>query len=197
MPNVISKIAKYWYLPLIIGILYIILGVYVLNTPVESFLTLSVLFSIGFLVSGILEIGFSIANSSLLAGWIWGLISGLIDLFIGIFLIRRPELQPFTLTLFFGFWLLFRSFTTIGTSVELSRLPGSGWGWLLILGILSVFASVVLIWNPFLSGYTLILFVGAGLIVIGIYHIVFSIKVKNIKNWSKELRDSVEERFGN
>ncbi|MDE1190943.1 MAG: HdeD family acid-resistance protein [Arachidicoccus sp.] len=197
MPNVISKIAKYWYLPLIIGILYIILGVYVLNTPVESFLTLSVLFSIGFLVSGILEIGFSIANSSLLAGWIWGLISGLIDLFIGIFLIRRPELQPFTLTLFFGFWLLFRSFTTIGTSVELKRLPGSGWGWLLILGILSVFASVVLIWNPFLSGYTLILFVGAGLIVIGIYHIVFSIKVKNIKNWSKELRDSVEERFGN
>lgn len=194
MTNVISKIVKYWYLPLIIGILYLILGVYVLRTPVESFLTLSVLFSIGFLVSGIFQIGFAV-SSSFLPGWVWGLISGLVDVFIGIFLIRNPGLQPLTLTLYFGFWLLFRSFTTIGTSIELKRLPGSGWGWLLVLGILSLFASVYLICDPFLSGYTLILFVGTGLMIVGIYHIVFSVRMKNFKNWSKDVSDFIEKEL--
>ena len=51
-----------WYLPLILGIIFVILGVVIVKTPVQFFITLSILFSITFLTSGILEIAYTISN---------------------------------------------------------------------------------------------------------------------------------------
>ncbi|MGB3065991.1 DUF308 domain-containing protein [Sphingobacterium thalpophilum] len=53
---------KHWYIPLIVGILFIVLGFYTITTPVVSFLTLAYLFSWSFMISGILEIIFAVQN---------------------------------------------------------------------------------------------------------------------------------------
>ena len=50
---------RYWYLHLILGIIFMILGVIIFTTPVQFFITLSIVFSITFLVSGILEIAYN------------------------------------------------------------------------------------------------------------------------------------------
>ena len=59
----------YWYLPLILGIIFVILGVIIFMTPVQFFITLSILFSITFLASGILEIAYTISNRRKLDNW--------------------------------------------------------------------------------------------------------------------------------
>ena len=54
--NSVGGIAKYWYLPLITGIIFILIGVWVFRTPLASYITLVLLFSVTFLITGIIEI---------------------------------------------------------------------------------------------------------------------------------------------
>lgn len=54
---------KHWYIPLIIGVVLAGSGIYVFATPLASYLALSLIFSFSFLVSGILQMTFAIANS--------------------------------------------------------------------------------------------------------------------------------------
>lgn len=58
----IQKTVKHWYVPAIIGALLTVLGIYLFTAPLETYVTLTVLFSISFLVKGILETWFSIQN---------------------------------------------------------------------------------------------------------------------------------------
>ena len=51
---------KNWWLSLILGILYIIVALCLLFAPGSSYIALSVIFSISMLISGIIEIIFSI-----------------------------------------------------------------------------------------------------------------------------------------
>ena len=58
----ITRSVKHWYIPLMIGIILIAAGIYAFMVPLETYLTLSVLFSISFIVIGLLDIFFSIRN---------------------------------------------------------------------------------------------------------------------------------------
>jgi uncharacterized membrane protein HdeD (DUF308 family) len=110
---------KHWYLPLIIGIAFIALSVWVFNTPMESFLTLGIFFSLTFLVSGLFEVIFAIINRHELDNWIWTLMLGIISLVLGVVLLENPALTMRILGLYIGFLALFRSLSAIRTSIDL------------------------------------------------------------------------------
>ena len=55
-----KNVTKHWYLSLILGILFICVGIWVFRTPLESYLTLSILFSVTIFISGISEIIYSV-----------------------------------------------------------------------------------------------------------------------------------------
>lgn len=73
---------KNWWLSLILGILYIIVALCLLFAPGSSYIALSVIFSISMLISGIIEIIFSISNRRGISSWGWYLASGIIDLIL-------------------------------------------------------------------------------------------------------------------
>ena len=58
----IRNTIKHWYVPAIIGALFIVLGGYLFTVPESAYLSLVMLFSISFLASGIMEIFFSVQN---------------------------------------------------------------------------------------------------------------------------------------
>lgn len=58
----VKNTVKHWYISLIIGVLFVISALYIFRTPLESYVSLSILFSSLFLVSGILEVIFSLSN---------------------------------------------------------------------------------------------------------------------------------------
>jgi uncharacterized membrane protein HdeD (DUF308 family) len=89
---------RYWYLHLILGIIFMILSVIIFTTPVQFFITLSIIFSITFLVSGILEIAYTISNRRRLDNWGWSLGTGTIDVLIGILLFSRPDISMIILS---------------------------------------------------------------------------------------------------
>lgn len=82
--NSIKNSVKYWYVPLIVGILFIIISIIAFSAPLSSLLTLSLLFSLSFVFGGLSEIIFSVANKDELDNWGWSLAFGIITLVVGI-----------------------------------------------------------------------------------------------------------------
>jgi uncharacterized membrane protein HdeD (DUF308 family) len=87
MISTIYQSIKNWWIFLILGILMVCCGVYVLFTPVESYISLSFLFSILMVSNGISKMIFSISNKDSLSSWGWHLTSGIIELILGVYLI--------------------------------------------------------------------------------------------------------------
>lgn len=182
----LKEATKHWYLSLILGILFIVTGILVLRTPVESYLALSVLFSVTFLVNGFFEIVYSITNRKQLDNWGWVLAGGIVDLLFGAWLMWSPMVSVAILPYFVGFMLMFRSFTAIGFSIDMKSFGIKDWGWLLAFGILGLIFSIILIWNPLLAGLTIVMWTASAFITIGFFKIFLAFKLKQLNTFVKK-----------
>lgn len=177
-----NKIAKNWWLSILIGLLAIALGIVFIAKPLNSLLTLALLFAWGFIFSGVLETAFSISNRKNLIGWGWNLASGLIDIFIGIVLLSAPELTVILMIYLVGFWIMFRSMWSIGSSIEVQKSGIKGWGWLLIASILGVIFSIIFIISPAFGGTFIVSLASISFIIYGIFRIYLGFILKSIKD---------------
>lgn len=178
---------KYWYLPLILGILFIICGIYAFRSPLSTYVALAVLFSVSFIVSGVGDMAFAVANQKELKGWGWYVVSGLLSFILGIYLIVYPEISMSILPFVVGFTLLFRSFLLLGFSFDLKDMGVKGWGWTTFMSVLGIIFCFVLLANPIFTGMSIVAFTALSFIFTGIASIVLSFSLKRIKKSAKEL----------
>ena len=106
----IKQSVKHWYLHLIIGLVFIATGILAFTYPVHSYVALTIVFSISFLVSGIMEILFATTNRKVLENWGWTLVLGVFTALVGVMLIANPAISALTLPLYIGFMLMLHSF---------------------------------------------------------------------------------------
>lgn len=171
---------KHWYLPLIVGILFILVGIWVSSTPLAAYLTLSILFAFTFLFAGILEIVYAISNRDTFDNWVWALISGIIGLLLGILLVSNPEISMIILPFYIGFGILFYSILGIGRAIDLKKHDMKGWGYVMFTGIVGLIFAFIMIWNPLFGGMTIVFYTAFSFIILGILNIVLSIKLRSI-----------------
>ncbi|MGM5630259.1 DUF308 domain-containing protein [Apibacter raozihei] len=177
-----KRIVKNWWVMLILGILFLIAGVITVTQPAPSLVFLTTFFSVSFFVLGIFEIFFSLSNTHT-SSWGWYLAGGILDLLIGIILLKSSMItQMGILAFFIGFWLLFKGVSLIGHSFDLKNLGINSWGWLLVLGILELILSFVIILFPPVGLAALLIWISISLIFLGIYYIGLSFSLKNIKD---------------
>jgi uncharacterized membrane protein HdeD (DUF308 family) len=183
----VKESLKHWYLFLIVGILLIGTGIWAFTSPVESYMALSTIFSITFLISGIIEIVFALSNKERIDNWGWTLVFGFLNALIGIMLLTNPLISATTLPIYVGFLIMFRSFGAIGTALDLKNYGNLEWGSLMLIGVISLFFSFFLIWNPLFAGISIIIWTGLAFITSGIFNIYLSIKIRNIHKKIKKL----------
>ncbi len=183
---------KHWYLPLIIGVVFIAVGIYSLMSPVASFLTLSLFFSLSFLFSGVGEIIFSITNKDEIDNWGWSLTLGIMTALIGILLIRNPELSVVTLTLYIGFVVLFKSIGAVSYSMDLKKYGIKDWSTLMAIGVLGIIFSFILLWDPLFAGMTAVIWIGIALISLGLFNVFLSLKLKKLKDFPNKISDELK-----
>ncbi len=191
----IKNTVKYWYVPAIIGVLFAALGGYLFTVPEATYISLVMLFSISFLISGLLEIYFSVQNKEELEGWGWYLASGIFTLIIGLVLTVRPEIAGVALPFFVGFGLLFRSFQALGFAFELKNYGVLKWGNLAIASVIGVVFSLLLIANPIVTGISLVVITALSFIFVGIAAIVLSFQLKKLKTLPGKLRHELKEKI--
>ena len=169
---------KNWWVPLLLGILFLIVGFIVFANPLESYVTLAIFFAAGMLVAGVFQFWFAISNSKEIEGWGWQLALGIIETIFGLILLFNLELTLAILPFYVGFWLMFRSFALIGFSFEMKSYSINDWGYYLVFGILLTILSWFIIINPIFGGMTIVTWTGIAFIVAAIAHIMLAFKLK-------------------
>ena len=187
---------KNWYILLIVGLIFLGAGIYCFVSPEGGFLALALFFGWSFLISGAIEVIFSISNRDELENWGWTLIFGVITFLVGMLLIARPGITEIILAFSLGFLVMFRSIGAISFALDLKNYEdNSGWGTLLLFGILGVIFSFLLLWNPGFAGMTIVIWIGLALITAGIFSIYLSLKLRKLKGLPEKISSELNERF--
>lgn len=186
---------KHWYIPLILGILFVVFGIYLFTVPLATYAMLSILFSVSFFVSGIFDIFFSIKNSKILNGWGWYLVGGIISFIMGIYLMIYPQISMVVLPFVVGFTVMFRSFQLLGTALDLKDAGVLRWGNLAVSSVLGIILSFMLIANPLFSGVSIVVLTALSFVFVGIASSVLAFDLKKVKDYPDKIGDDLKNKF--
>lgn len=113
-----------FFLHLLSGVLSLVVGVLFLRAPLEAVFALTLLLACLLMVGGIFKI--IAALSFRFGAWVWPLVSGIIDLILGVLIMLQwPAAALWVIGLFVGISLLFRGLNWIGLGLVLRSLPAS------------------------------------------------------------------------
>lgn len=186
---------KHWYIPLLVGIFFVIVSIVVFSSPTGSLMALSLLFALSFLLSGLSEGIFALANKDQLDNWGWSLAFGIITLVVGILLLLKPELSITALAFYIGFVILFRSISTIGFAIDVKKYGSKNWVQLLVLGIIGMIVSFILIWNPLFAGLSVVVLVALNFLFAGLFSIFLSLQLRKLHKSSKKISAELVKRY--
>ena len=108
-----TRAIKHWWLLLLAGMLSIALGIAVFVFPLESYLTLSILFGVLMLVIGAAQLIISATSGNYLMMRGYLIVGGIIDLLMGIFLCVNPGVTIVALPIIMGICVRYNSFLVI------------------------------------------------------------------------------------
>lgn len=193
----IKTAIKYWYMPLLAGLFFVIVSVVVFASPLSSFGALAILFSLSFLFGGLAEIIFSVSNRDQMVNWGWSLAFGIITLAVGILLLTNTFLSMAVLAYYIGFTILFRSIAAVSFAIDIKKYGSKNWGGLLALGILGAITSFVLLWNPVFAGMSAVFFAALSFLFAGLFSMYFSLQLRKLHKSSKNLSSKLTKGFEN
>ncbi|PBN42267.1 HdeD family acid-resistance protein [Sphingobium sp. D43FB] len=114
-------------------------------------------------------------------GWGWILAYGLIVIVIGLFALINPLATGLATGILLGVMLVV--YGVAAMAAGLSSLASRARWIELLLGLLGVLVGVVTIFNPFAGALSLVLLIGAWLLVSGIFQIVSAVRVAHDRLW--------------
>jgi uncharacterized membrane protein HdeD (DUF308 family) len=191
----VTNTVKHWYIPLIVGLIFLGIGIYSMSSPLNSYKTLAMVFSFSFLFSGITEILFSISNRNEIDNWGWTLTFGVLTFVLGVLLVVNPEIPMKTLPIYIGFIVLFRSIMGISYAIELKNYGVKDWKNLLMIGVLGLILAFILVWNPLFAGMTIMFWIGIAIFAAGIFSIYLAFKLKKLNAMPKKISSELKTRY--
>lgn len=105
---------------LLAGIIYSVVGLIMMNHPLEAAAGLTLMMAAGFMIGGILRI--IVAAVEHFHGWPWFMINGFVTLFLGIYIWRHfPQSAFWVIGLFVGIELIFSGWSWIMLAIGIRR----------------------------------------------------------------------------
>ena len=176
-----SRVIKHWWLLLIAGILCVAAGICVFAFPIESYVTLSVLFGVLMLLTGAAQLIIASTSGNYLMMKGYFIVGGVLDIILGIFLCLYPGISLVVLPIMMGLWLMYHSFIIISFGGDMDTFRLSGGGMLVVLGILLLVLSIFVLVDPLSVGIVTVLTVaGIGLLMLGLIFCAISFKLKDL-----------------
>jgi uncharacterized membrane protein HdeD (DUF308 family) len=113
-----------FFLALLSGILGIVIGLMLLGNPIEGGITLTVLLASFLFVGGIFKAVAAIAHR--FEGWGWLLLSGVIDIVLGVLIWRELPITGLTIIgVLVGISLIFRGVSWLMVGFTLKQIPAT------------------------------------------------------------------------
>ncbi len=180
-----------WWMPLVMGLLFILISLLILLYPIASYASLSILFSIGIFVAGVIEILFYAGNRQALSGWY--LAGGIIDLLLGFILILFPAILMAVLPYIMAFWLLFRGVSAIGFAMDLKTFKHRNWGWHLSFGLLGVLMGLLMVFEPLVGIFWIVYALSLAFFIIGLFRVILAFDLRSIHKHCQKVKKELKE----
>ena len=183
LTNKVGRAVKHWWMLFIAGILCLAAGVTVFVFPLESYVTLSIIFGILMVLVGAVQLIVASSSNNYLTMRGYAITGGVLDLLMGLFLCFYPGVTLVILPIMLGIWMLYHSFMIIAFGDDLDTFNIKGNGLLIGSGVVLLILSILILMNPFAAGIAAVVVIaGVGLLVFGVILCMISLKLKEIHN---------------
>ena len=172
-----NSITKRWWLLLIIGLAYLVLGIIVWRYPSETILGVTVYIGITLLVTGFSYIGLALAGVD---KWGWYLALGIIDVVLAGIILFNPITSAQMLVLMVGIWFVFKGAMMFAESFSLRKSGYKLWWLNLIGGVLLMIFGWVIAGDPIASTFAIVAYASVTLWVKGIVLITNAVETKRL-----------------
>lgn len=176
-----ARAIRHWWLYLVCGILCFAAGIAVFAFPMDSYMTLGIIFGVLMLFVGAVQliVGASSGNYFAMRGYL--MVGGLLDIILGIFLCVNPGVTLVLMPILLGIWMLYNSFIIMAFGGDMGTFNVSGGGWVTAGGILLMLLSIFVLVNPLSAGVaTVVIMTGIGLMVFGLLLCVLAVRMRDI-----------------
>jgi len=174
--------AKNWWLMLLKGIVLIVLSFFVFKHPIASLVGLATFIGVALLLTGIFLIIASIMVREVDDNWGWRLFGGIIDVIFAIVLLSNPGITAAVLPFVVGFWVIVSGVTAFSGSFQDKKEGDSNW-WLSMLGgLLAIVFGWFVMTDLFTGAVAITIWIGLGLLILGIINIVVSLRLKKLNS---------------
>lgn len=174
-------ITKYWWIPMIGGLLSIAIGIWCLFSPDTSLPVLALAFAWVMVFIGIFNMVFALSNTRLFPGWGWSLAMGILEIICGVWMLCLPELVLTEVFIYVvAFYLIFACINAICDACTFYGYSRDWFGWLMAFLLITLFFAAIFLAGPVAGGIAVWLYIGIGFICFGIYRIMMSAKIRRI-----------------
>jgi len=169
-----------WGTLLLRGVLAVLFGIAAVFWPALTLVTLVYLFSAYVLVTGVVNLVQSVMNMKSRSMWYLTLLIGLVELGVGVYLLRHTDVSFATLILLIGFTLIIRGvLEVVGAFMDLG-----GWATtrtlLTIGGLASVLAGVVILMQPVAAGVAFVWILGVYALLVGAMMVAVALDARKL-----------------
>jgi len=160
----IDRSIRHWWVFLLRGILFMLVGIYMICSPATGFVALGFFFGLIILLTGIAEL-IRVSSDRTSGSRGLHLTLGIIDILLGMVFIGHIATSVAILRIIVGLWFLFRGISLISFSRHMHK------SWLLTLGgIITAIFGLMIIFNAVFGSLTVIFFTAFAFIIMGIFN---------------------------
>lgn len=171
---------RYWWVPLLAGILSVAIGVWCFFNPVATLSALAYFFAACLCVSGLFHLFFSLANLRG-SGWVSAMAIGLIEVIGGGWMFFLPENVVTGAFVFaVGIYIIVVCINSICEACMMMSYSSSWVGLLIVFLIATLVFAVIFLAGPIVGGIAVWLYIGISFICFGLYRIILAFKLKRI-----------------
>lgn len=159
----VDRSLRHWWIFLLRGILFILVGIYMICSPATGYAAIGVFFGLTILLTGIAEL-LRVTSDKNSGDRGWHICWGIIDILLGIVLLSHLATSVAIVRIIVGLWFLLRGITLI----SFARLAKT---WVITLGgIITAIFGLMIIFNASFGSMTVIVFMAFAFIIMGIFN---------------------------
>lgn len=179
--NYFNGLTRYWFLPLLTGLIFIGFGVWCLVDPAPSLKILAYIFAGAIGAIGVFNLFYGICNFDTYHGWGYATAAGIVEILFCIFLFFIPS--PLLTWIFVYGIGLYVIFTAIYSFFDSFMMVRQSWAWifglLLLLGATIAFALIFML-EPGIVQMTGWIWIGISFLCYGVYRVLIACKLRQI-----------------